>query len=81
MTKGKLQLRYLPYIWERKAFLEVLLNRFLFTSHWPELATWFTPRGRVIVSNIYIAAPSKIEVMNPYVNGLCLSVAATEAKR
>lgn len=41
--------------------------------------------GEAIVSNIYIVAPSKIEVllvrMNPYVNGLYLAVAATGGER
>lgn len=41
--------------------------------------------GEAIVSNSYIVAPSKIEVllvrMNPYVNGLCLVVAATGGER
>lgn len=62
-----------------KAFLEVLPNRFLLTSHWPELDHMVYPKKQgyiqeVIFSKIYVAAPSKIEVLlvgtNPYVNGL-----------
>ena len=41
--------------------------------------------GELIVSNIYIDASSKTEVLlvrtNPYVNGLYLAVSATEGKR